>query len=95
MPESRLIAGASMSAPDFFRSITFNPVFDMAACIRCMRCMRACPMGLISYGEGKLSAQPDRCRNCRACVKACDNHAIQISMRAGGPNAGHLKKDLT
>lgn len=83
-----------MSAPDFYRSITFNPAFDMDACTRCMNCVKACGMRLISYRGGILSAEPDRCRNCRKCVNSCQSHAIEITMKVGGPNAGHLKKEL-
>lgn len=59
-----------------------------------MRCVKACGMRLISYDGQRLSAERDRCRNCRSCVNTCDRHAIQITMKVGGPNAGRLKKEL-
>lgn len=45
-------------------------------------------------GPVVLVARRHVCRNCRACVAACQSGAIRIDAAVGGVGAGHLKKEL-
>ena len=93
MQEGFAARSENVSAPDYFRMVTFNPTFHEDACTKCMQCLKACGLGLIRWDGEKLVAEQDRCRNCRSCVNTCSQHAIEITMKVGGPGAGHLKKD--
>lgn len=89
-----------MSSPEFYRSIDFFPVFDVARCTMCLDCYKACGLGVIEVVPGNgprkatLRAKRHVCRNCRSCIQTCRKGAIRITAEIGGTNAGHLKKDL-
>lgn len=61
---------------------------DSKKCVRCMKCVRECPMGNVSYKDGKFVFD----KNCIGCVRCsfnCPKDAIHIGlidfMRVNGP----------
>lgn len=48
------------------------------ACRGCIahKCHAACPFGAISYEKHKAVIDPDKCKECGRCMKACPYHAI-------------------
>ncbi len=53
------------------------------ACRRCVahRCQAACPMGAISFQDHRTVIDPQKCRECGLCMKACPYHAITVQQR--------------
>lgn len=48
-------------------------------CTRCGACAKACPRGLIRGGDGgfpEIGFRHQGCTFCRACLDACDAHAL-------------------
>lgn len=53
------------------------------ACRNCIahKCDSACNFGAISYVDGRASIDPDKCKECGMCTKACPYNAIVEDMR--------------
>lgn len=52
---------------------------DSEKCISCGKCLKVCPGNLISFDENKkaeIKYKKD-CWGCTACIKECDNRAIE------------------
>ncbi len=47
--------------------------------VSCMRCVEACTSGCISYEDGELLINPERCISCGTCATACPTGAIEPS----------------
>jgi len=43
-------------------------VVDSRTCISCSMCLRVCPVGAISYVDGKAYIDPELCINCGICA---------------------------
>ena len=46
------------------------------ACVNCGTCADACPLGIISEGDGKYVIDADQCVDCGTCAAECPNDAI-------------------
>ena len=54
------------------------------ACVKCGACADACPMGIITEGDGCISEgedkyviDADQCVDCGTCADTCPNEAIE------------------
>ena len=45
-------------------------------CVNCGTCADACPLGIISEGDGKYVIDADQCVECGTCAAECPNDAI-------------------
>ena len=45
------------------------------ACVNCGTCADACPLGIISEGDGKYVIDADQCVECGTCAAECPNDA--------------------
>ncbi len=54
---------------------------DMRLCIRCGACIEACPNAAISYQDGALYTDTDRCCLCGKCEDECCTKARTLSSR--------------
>ena len=45
-------------------------------CVNCGTCADACPLGIISEGDGKYVIDADTCVECGTCAGECPNEAI-------------------
>lgn len=56
-----------------------RPVFDPSTCNGCGLCVIHCPVGAISYGEGrKAVVELTYCKGCGICVRECRRQAISM-----------------
>ena len=53
------------------------PVIDLEKCRGCKTCQieKACPVHVANVVDGKISIDPDQCKNCGRCVGKCPFHA--------------------
>lgn len=47
-----------------------------SSCVACGSCEGQCPVGAISYGDGKFEIDPGMCIDCGSCANACPVGAI-------------------
>ena len=52
------------------------------ACVNCGTCADACPLGIISEGDGKYVIDADQCVECGTCAAECPN--VDHSGMSGG-----------
>ena len=46
-------------------------------CAKCGTCADACPLGIITEGDGKYVIDADQCVECGSCAAACPMEAIE------------------
>ncbi len=47
------------------------------ACVACGTCADACPLGIITEGDGKYVIDADQCVDCGSCAAVCPMDAIE------------------
>ncbi|MBP5651221.1 MAG: 4Fe-4S binding protein [Clostridia bacterium] len=52
---------------------------DKSKCISCGTCVNICPVGAISFVEGKAFIDKELCIKCHSCENACPMGAIKIN----------------
>ncbi|BER92958.1 MAG: H+/Na+-translocating ferredoxin:NAD+ oxidoreductase subunit [Candidatus Atribacteria bacterium] len=51
-------------------------------CIKCQLCVRTCPVGAISFKEGRIVIDHEKCTLCGACVEKCPTKCIVFVSRS-------------
>lgn len=51
--------------------------FITDACVACGSCADACPLGIITEGDGKYVIDADQCVECGSCAAQCPMEAIE------------------
>jgi len=51
---------------------------DREKCISCGACVASCPVGAISFVDGKAHIDPSICIKCGTCESICPVQAIKI-----------------
>ena len=51
--------------------------FITDACVACGYCADACPLGIISEGDGKYVIDAEQCVECGSCAAQCPMEAIE------------------
>ena len=59
------------------------------ACVNCGTCADACPLGIISEGDGKYVIDADQCVECGTCAAECPNDAIRNNCNKQSARAQH------
>ena len=59
-------------------------IFDSAKCRACKRCAvsEGCPSGAVSFLDGKLSVDSEKCKRCGVCVGKCPFGAVSPEAKA-------------
>ena len=65
------------------------------ACIGCGICERVCPSGSIRVKEKKAVHIPGNCQTCLACVHACPQKAIGLTVPEKNPNARYRNEHVS
>lgn len=52
---------------------------DREKCISCGACVASCPVGAISFVDGKAKIDPSICIKCGTCESICPMEAIKIN----------------
>lgn len=73
--DSKMIVSVIDSACDECPVQRFSVTDACRGCIA-HKCHAACPFGAISYEKHKAVIDPEKCRECGRCMKACPYHAI-------------------
>ena len=64
------------------------------SCIGCGICQMVCPSGSIKVEEGEAKFTPGKCQTCLACVHACPQKAIGLTVAEKNPNARYRNKHI-
>lgn len=65
------------------------------ACIGCGICEKVCPSASIHVTEGKAVYMPGHCQTCFACVHACPQKAIGLTVPEKNPNARYRNEHIS
>lgn len=65
------------------------------ACIGCSVCTKVCPAGCWSVQGGKAVYQGRGCQCCMACIHACPQKAIGMTIPEKNPNARYRNEHIT
>ena len=60
----------------------------------CHECAKACPTGCITFPEGRLHIESERCDGCEKCVAACPNADIPSPVKDPHATVKHLRELL-
>jgi Fe-S-cluster-containing hydrogenase component 2 len=55
-----------------------DEMVDKSKCISCGSCVASCPVGAISFVDGKASINEEICIKCGTCESICPMNAIKI-----------------
>lgn len=64
-------------------------------CVGCGICEKVCPSGFIRVAEGKATHIPGNCQTCLACIHACPNKAIQLTIPEKNPDARYRNPHIS
>lgn len=64
-------------------------------CIGCGICEKVCPSSSIHVADGKAVYVPGNCQTCLACVHACPQKAIGLTVPEKNPNARYRNAHIT
>lgn len=65
------------------------------ACVGCGICEKVCPSGSIHLVSGKAEYTPANCQTCLACVHACPQKAIQLTVPEKNPLARYRNEHIS
>lgn len=65
------------------------------ACIGCGICEKVCPSASVRIINGTAAHVPGNCQTCLACVHACPQKAIQLTVPEKNPNARYRNEHVT
>lgn len=64
-------------------------------CIGCGICEKVCPSGSIRLREGKAVYTPGYCQTCLACIHACPQKAIGLTIPEKNPGARYRNEHIS
>lgn len=65
------------------------------SCIGCGICEKVCPSSSIHVVNGKAVHTPGHCQTCLACVHACPQKAIGLTISEKNPNARYRNENIS
>ena len=84
-PVNKIIPSSVVDGPGnrtaiFFQSCNFNCRYchnpeTINMCINCGACVKTCPVGALSFIDGKVVWDDKKCCRCDTCIKTCQNNA--------------------
>ena len=84
-PVNKIIPSSVVDGPGnrtavFFQSCNFNCRYchnpeTINMCINCGACVETCPVGALSFKDGKVVWDDKKCCRCDTCIKTCQNNA--------------------
>ncbi len=64
-------------------------------CVGCGICEKVCPSGSIRLKDGKAVHTPGQCQTCLACVHACPQKAIALTVPEKNPDARYRNEHVS
>lgn len=68
---------------------------DIEKCSGCGICAQVCPSGSMRVENGKAAHLPSRCQTCLACIHACPQKSIGLTIPEANPNARYRNEHIT
>lgn len=65
------------------------------ACVGCGICEKVCPSASVHVVDGKAVHIPGKCQTCLACVHACPQKAIQLTIPEKNPDARYRNEHIS
>ena len=66
-----------------------------SACVGCGICQKVCPSGCWKVSGGTAQYHPEGCQSCMACIHACPQKAIQMTIPEKNPNARYRNEHIS